>query len=80
MIVGLFFIIPCIDNIIKVDLRTVTFDVPPQEVCVYLFYKPRAQRYQTGEICKNNVIQQCGSLAGNYPPLRILKLNYCMVI
>ncbi len=29
---GLFFILPCIDSIITVDLRTLTFDVPPQEV------------------------------------------------
>ncbi len=29
---GLFFIIPIIDQVVKVDLRTVTFDVPPQEV------------------------------------------------
>ncbi|VDK73726.1 unnamed protein product [Dibothriocephalus latus] len=29
---GLFFVLPCLDNIRKVDLRTVTFDVPPQEV------------------------------------------------
>lgn len=29
---GLFFIIPCMDDIKKVDLRTVTFDVPPQEI------------------------------------------------
>ena len=29
---GLFFILPCIDTIVKVDLRTVTFDVPPQEI------------------------------------------------
>jgi len=29
---GLFFIIPCIDNIIIVDIRTSTFDVPPQEI------------------------------------------------
>ena len=27
---GLFFILPCIDNIVYVDLRTVTYDVPPQ--------------------------------------------------
>ena len=30
--VGLFFIIPCMDSYTKVDLRTVSFDVPPQEV------------------------------------------------
>ncbi|CAF4153742.1 unnamed protein product [Rotaria sp. Silwood2] len=29
---GLFFILPCVDIIIKVDLRTATFNVPPQEV------------------------------------------------
>ena len=29
---GLFFIIPCMDNIVVRDLRTVTFDVPPQEI------------------------------------------------
>ncbi|KAI5695442.1 hypothetical protein M8J75_001228 [Diaphorina citri] len=29
---GLFFILPCIDVYAKVDLRTVSFDVPPQEV------------------------------------------------
>ncbi|XP_069017307.1 stomatin (EPB72)-like 3a [Embiotoca jacksoni] len=29
---GLFFILPCIDNFVKVDLRTVSFDIPPQEI------------------------------------------------
>jgi len=29
---GIFFVIPCIDAYQKVDLRTVSFDVPPQEV------------------------------------------------
>lgn len=29
---GLFFIIPCIDTIQVVDLRTISFDVPPQEI------------------------------------------------
>ncbi|XP_044737903.1 band 7 protein AGAP004871-like isoform X1 [Chrysoperla carnea] len=28
---GIFFILPCIDTYCKVDLRTVSFDVPPQE-------------------------------------------------
>ncbi|EEC18081.1 conserved hypothetical protein, partial [Ixodes scapularis] len=28
---GIFFILPCIENYTKVDLRTLTFDVPPQE-------------------------------------------------
>ncbi|XP_015786226.1 band 7 protein AGAP004871-like [Tetranychus urticae] len=29
---GIFIILPCIENYTKVDLRTLTFDVPPQEV------------------------------------------------
>ncbi|KAG7480432.1 hypothetical protein MATL_G00056050 [Megalops atlanticus] len=29
---GLFFILPCTDTLINVDLRTITFDIPPQEV------------------------------------------------
>ncbi|XP_038067506.1 stomatin-like [Patiria miniata] len=29
---GLFFVIPCIDEIQVIDLRTLSFDVPPQEV------------------------------------------------
>lgn len=29
---GIFFVLPCIDNYIKVDLRVISFDVPPQEI------------------------------------------------
>ena len=29
---GIFFVIPCVDSYKRVDLRTVSFDVPPQEV------------------------------------------------
>lgn len=29
---GMFFIVPCIDDIQKVDLRTKTFNIPPQEI------------------------------------------------
>lgn len=31
-VAGLFFILPCTDNFIKVDMRTISFDIPPQEV------------------------------------------------
>ncbi len=30
----MFFIIPCMDDLVKKDLRTISFDVPPQEVCI----------------------------------------------
>lgn len=29
---GIFFLIPCTDSFVKVDLRTVSFDIPPQEI------------------------------------------------
>jgi len=29
---GIFFVLPCIEDYTKVDLRTVSFDVPPQEI------------------------------------------------
>ena len=29
---GIFFVLPCIESYQKVDLRTITLDVPPQEV------------------------------------------------
>jgi len=29
---GLFFILPCIEDYTKVDLRTISFDIPPQEI------------------------------------------------
>lgn len=31
-LLGIFFILPCIDAYARVDLRTRTYDVPPQEV------------------------------------------------
>ena len=30
--IGLFFVLPCTDDVRVVDLRTITFDVQPQEV------------------------------------------------
>ena len=35
---GLFFIYPCMDRYIKIDMRTVSFDVPPQEVSYFIWY------------------------------------------
>ncbi|KAJ8300806.1 hypothetical protein KUTeg_022325 [Tegillarca granosa] len=32
VLMGLFFIFPCIDEFKKVDMRTIAFDVPPQEI------------------------------------------------
>ena len=34
LLVGLFFVVPCTDSFVRVDLRTVSFDIPPQEVCL----------------------------------------------
>ena len=34
---GVFFIIPCLDVYEKIDMRTSTYDVPPQEVRTKLY-------------------------------------------
>ena len=31
---GVFFIIPCVDIYEKIDMRTTTFEIPPQEVTI----------------------------------------------
>ena len=30
---GVFFVIPCVDQYEKIDMRTKTYEIPPQEVC-----------------------------------------------
>ena len=35
---GVFFIIPCVDIYEKIDMRTATFEIPPQEVIVILHH------------------------------------------
>ena len=34
---GVFFIIPCVDTYEKIDMRTATYEIPPQEVCFLYF-------------------------------------------
>ena len=33
---GVFFIIPCVDIYEKIDMRTATYEIPPQEVFIFL--------------------------------------------
>ena len=35
---GVFFIIPCVDVYEKIDMRTATYEIPPQEVEQWYFY------------------------------------------
>ena len=46
--VGVFFIIPCVDIYEKIDMRTQTFDVPPQEV----IYLKDGERYLFIFVCR----------------------------
>ena len=32
---GVFFIIPCVDIYEKIDMRTATYEIPPQEVFIF---------------------------------------------
>ena len=51
---GVFFIIPCLDNYQKIDMRTATYDVPPQEVG----YKVKKNKSQNTECVRTNREQQ----------------------
>ena len=37
---GVFFILPCVDVYEKIDMRTQTFNVPPQEAKTVLYFEP----------------------------------------
>ena len=52
---GIFFIIPCIDTYSKADLRTVSFDVPPQEVRSRARVSPVARQ----EVCLLACLRCC---------------------
>ena len=40
-ILGIFFVLPCIESYQKVDLRTITLSVPPQEVSFKFDFKTK---------------------------------------
>ena len=42
---GVFFIIPCVDSYEKIDMRTQTYDVPPQEVANIHTFETFTNRY-----------------------------------
>ena len=58
---GIFFVLPCVDSYSKVDMRTVTFDVPPQEILTrdsvtihvdaIMYYKVSLRRKATRCLC-----------------------------
>ena len=58
---GLFFVMPCVDSYKKVDLRTVSFDVPPQEVNSFDLLvlsglkKSRSVRHDEEQYSKSNI-------------------------
>ena len=42
---GVFFVIPCVDHYQKIDMRTQTYDVPPQEVKTFYTFTPDEHNY-----------------------------------
>lgn len=47
---GIFFILPCIDAYARVDLRTRTYDVPPQELSINSIYLYDDNFYNNKEV------------------------------
>ena len=52
---GIFFVLPCVENYTKVDLRTSAIDIPPQEVC--FMYDQKYYIYTC-----NSLLQQCSTV------------------
>ena len=45
---GVFFIIPCVDIYEKIDMRTATYEIPPQEVFIFLSSSYLTQTFTFG--------------------------------
>lgn len=56
MFPGLFFVLPCTDEFVKVDLRTVSFNIPPQEVCFYFVLCVRICWYLFSQVTNCSVL------------------------
>ena len=82
---GLFFVLPCTDSIQVIDLRTITFDVPPQEiltkdsvtvavdaVCYYRTFNPTVSVTQA-ENATNSTRQLASTTLRNILGLRTLQ-------
>ena len=69
---GIFTVIPCIDTYRCVDLRTVSFDVPPQEVIFQLFEflnniaLEEGENHLRGHWRPNITFHQCWCFSLNY--------------
>ena len=69
---GVFFIIPCLDVYQKIDMRTATYDVPPQEVrqqtqnkyqAIVAMFSPDPYERQRNSVCqRHHVLQSEGDL------------------
>ena len=63
---GIFFIVPCVDSYQKVDMRTLTFDVPPQEVSqsvtqsLYTCSRPRLALWLADWTHLGTGVAECG--------------------
>ena len=63
---GVFFIIPCVDIYEKIDMRTATYEIPPQEILTkdsvtvfvnaIMYYKVRLMRGHQKIICQHHHI------------------------
>ena len=56
---GIFFVLPCIESYQKVDLRTITLDVPPQEVKMLEGWRVKTFLKNTTAKIRDGVYAEC---------------------
>jgi hypothetical protein len=63
---GVFFVIPCVDSYQKIDMRTKTYEIPPQEVTMDLIKSISRKTFsdphqrQCDSVCECNHVLQSG--------------------
>ena len=80
---GVFFIIPCVDIYEKIDMRTQTFDVPPQEVTfaikravrdIFSMLFSDLDQGQRDSVCQRHLVLQ-GARTHICPPTQNLDIS-----
>ena len=75
---GVFFVIPCLDVYEKIDMRTSTYDVPPQEVITHIYNLHQMKSHISPDPHQRlrDGVRECHHvLQGNHSPFVVLSAD-----